>query len=271
MFVWLLVIAVLTSGCGSLVYDSSTTTATSASGRLQDNKAPSVQTESASKQCCDAPSVQNDATAPIPPVPVVGSFLAGFVIDEKGFPLANAKVILEEKGLSPVTKTSNAAGLVRLEIADPDNIERIAVQRKVAGKTIENFVVLSLQQRQLAKVATYPADPAGSGVPENLLEMRAGAEGSPLILGRITNPAVDKTIPKINMNAFESGGQIVVDISGSDAESGLHPLPFSFDGGATWSTQTRWFLPLGSTIESGRVQVRDRAGNKNVVNGTITP
>lgn len=268
MFVWLVAIAVVVSGCGSLSYESSSSSAASASGQSQNKKPSSGQPESGSKQCCDTGSPQNDSSAPIPPVPVVGSFLAGFVTGMDGAPLVNSTVVLEETGLPPVTKTSDANGLVRLEIADPNNIERISVQRRVAGITVENLVVLTVQQRQLAAGATYSA---GVSVPQNLLEMRVAADGSPLVLGGIMNPALDKAIPKINYSSMpRSEGQVELIITGSDAESGLHPQPYSFDGGATWTTQTRWTLPAGYTIQPGQIQVRDRAGNKNVINGTIT-
>lgn len=75
---------------------------------------------------------------------------------------------------------------------------------------------------------------------------------------------IDKSAPKVTMQASQTEWitgkttEIVLTAEASDADSGLAQLPFSWDGGKTWSAQNNRKVEAAGTYQ---VIVKDMAGN----------
>ena len=79
----------------------------------------------------------------------------------------------------------------------------------------------------------------------------------------ITVDNIDKSEPSVRVNIidgvlYEDGGNVVLSASASDIGSGLAEQPYSWDGGISWTNDTRHVV-----TEAGNytVLVRDKAGN----------
>jgi hypothetical protein len=216
--------------------------------------------------CCgtqptNTPQAGEDATSGVlQPVPVVGSYLAALVTDTSGIALPNTEVVLQETGHAEVKSISNNSGYVRLNIADPKKIERITVRRKMGSTLAESSLNFSNAEREIASLSTYSRQV--TALPAKLLEMRTGSSGSTLAIATVVNPETDTRPPQLgSINTTPAANGKTVIINASDAESGLHPQAYSFDGGVTWNSSNQFTGPVGSSIPAGQIQVRDRAGN----------
>ncbi len=83
---------------------------------------------------------------------------------------------------------------------------------------------------------------------------------------------IDKTAPTATVTGTISGSNVSATISASDALSGLHATPYSFNGGTTWVTGKTATLSANATHT---IKVRDKAGNIRTVTynpkaGTVT-
>lgn len=73
---------------------------------------------------------------------------------------------------------------------------------------------------------------------------------------------IDKTVPVILSVSGDTQGMtasgISVSVSAEDGESGLADAPYSFNGGATWTAGSSFWLENGQAVS---LRVRDKAGN----------
>ncbi|MBQ3136897.1 MAG: hypothetical protein IJB74_05370 [Clostridia bacterium] len=83
---------------------------------------------------------------------------------------------------------------------------------------------------------------------------------------------IDKTAPTATVTGTVSGSNVSATINASDALSGLHATPYSFNGGTTWVTGKTATLSANTTHT---IKVRDKAGNIRTITynpkaGTVT-
>ncbi|MBM3381100.1 MAG: hypothetical protein FJY29_01500 [Betaproteobacteria bacterium] len=270
MLNWLILITVsLLVACGDADYSRAQGQETRNPASSNPSSKKKSQQPSEAPPCCDAvgaqPDPENAQVTPPPevfvPVPVVGSYLAAFITDASGLALPNTEVVMEETGLQASSARTNSAGYVNLPVADPRKVERILVRRRTGTAVSESSLIIQATHFDALVRATYRID-APNAVPQTLLEMRAGTNGSTLMLSNISNPANDKNPPRLGaINTAAVGGGESVTVNATDAESGLHPQAYSFDAGVTWVSSNRFVYPSGTSLPPGQIQVRDRAGN----------
>jgi hypothetical protein len=87
---------------------------------------------------------------------------------------------------------------------------------------------------------------------------------------RVTRWRYDGAAPNVTLAAAGGERSVAFTASASDAGTGLHATPYSWDGGSTWTaTATRTESGLGwNEARSARLLVRDRAGNVADVSAT---
>ncbi len=76
---------------------------------------------------------------------------------------------------------------------------------------------------------------------------------------------IDKTAPTASVSSTSTSASTKVTVTASDALSGLHSTPYSFDGGSTWQESNTKIVTSTTTLS---IKVRDKAGNIKTLSHT---
>ena len=76
---------------------------------------------------------------------------------------------------------------------------------------------------------------------------------------------IDKAAPNASVSSTATSASVKVTVTASDALSGLHSTPYSFDGGSTWQADKTKVVTSTATLS---IKVRDKAGNVKTLSHT---
>jgi len=252
-------------GCGQSEFSLSQSQSPKPPARVAQDPERGVQTNpnSNSQSNADAIPVQQPKKVS-PPIPVIGSYLVGELLNESRVPMKDAEVTVQEVGLEPTTVKTDANGRYRMGIVSLSTVTRISV---VSGNSQASFAidanVVALMEQALE---------GKSGEVEKLFQLQLSSlrTGSArLSYQLVVPPEADKVNPRMSLKVLEVAGGIQVTVTAVDEESGLAPQAYSFDGGLSWTDSSVRALPAGTNIGPGLIVVRDRANNRASNNITI--
>jgi hypothetical protein len=249
----------LMSGCGQSEFSLSQSRGPETAPQVLQNQERGVEqnAQTPNQSNADASPVERQPTKVSPPIPVIGSYLVGELLDEARMPVKDAEVTLHETGIEPQSIKTDANGRYRVGVVSLLNVTSISV----TSVSVKATLALGASARAALGQALEPE----SGTAQRLfqLQLRASATGTTqLAYQLVVPPEQDKTIPKMSLQIREVGGGIQVAITATDEQSGLAPLPFSYDRGVSWTSESTKTLPAGTVIDPGMIVVRDRANNR---------
>lgn len=256
-------IALLT-GCGQSEFSLSQ------SQRTAKKEAPATSDDASIQTNNTVPTQSNADAAPEPaplpvlaPVPVIGSYLVGELFDPSRGPVQEGEVTLEEGGRDFMTVRVDGEGRFRLPVSNlaATTALRVTLNSGVAKLTVDQKVQNEMSQSLEVE----------NRKPQVLFQLKVIRQSAGIRLDSqvIVPPELDRTRPIMSFNTREVAGAIEVSIRASDAQSGLAPQAYSYDGGASWTDSATKLLPAGTTITVGLIRVRDRANNQSQNNVTI--
>ncbi len=109
------------------------------------------------------------------------------------------------------------------------------------------------------KTKTYSTEGTYSVTPK--AKDNAGNIGT----GTAITVKIDKTAPTASVASTSTSASTKVTVTASDALSGLHSTPYSFDGGSTWQESNTKIVTSTTTLS---IKVRDKAGNIKTLSHT---
>jgi len=257
---WSAVLMILggVAGCGQNDFSLSQPQDTRSATRVLQDPDNGVETNPLSENQSNADA--SPARQPIkvsPPTPVIGSYLVGELIDADRMPVKDAEVILREEGLEAHTVKTDSRGRYRVGIVSLQNVTSIT------AVTVSSQASLTIEKNVLGVLEG--ALEVANGRIQRLFQLqlntvRGGT--SQLSYQLVIPPEQDKTDPIMSLKVSEAFGGIRVTVVASDSESGLAALAYSYDRGASWTSQPEKILPAGTAITPGLILVRDRANNR---------
>lgn len=259
-------IALLT-GCGQSEFSLSQSQRTAKKEALATSDDASIQTNNTVPTQSNADAAPEPAPLPVlAPVPVIGSYLVGELFDPSRGPVQEGEVTLEEGGRDFMTVRVDGEGRFRLPVSNlaATTALRVTLNSGVAKLTVDQKVQNEMKQSLEVE----------NRKPQVLFQLKVSRQSTGIRLDSqvIVPPELDRTKPIMSfktVNTGEVAGAIEVSIRASDAESGLAPQAYSYDGGASWTDSATKLLPAGTTITVGLIRVRDRANNQSQNNVTI--
>ncbi|MEY2987333.1 MAG: hypothetical protein RJB13_854 [Pseudomonadota bacterium] len=248
----------VSTGCGQSDFSLSQSQSGKPPARVNQDPESGVEQsrDSVNHSNADASPVQQQPMKVSPPIPVIGSYLVGELLNEELMPVKDAEVTVEEAGVEPLMVKTDANGRYRIGIVSLGNVTSISVKGVSFQATLPASAVLKSTLEQAVEDK--------SGNIQKLLQLRLSTlRGvSQLSYQLVVAPEQDKLSPQMTVQVSEVAGGIQVAVTAKDYESGLAELAYSFDKGVSWSRESIRTLPAGTTILPGTIVVRDRAGNR---------
>jgi len=260
---WSAVLMILggVAGCGQNDFSLSQPEDTRSATRVLQDPDNGVETNPLSENQSNADA--SPTRQPIklsPPTPVTGSYLVGELIDADRMPVKDAEVILREEGLEAHTVKTDSRGRYRVGIVSLQNVTSIT------AVTVSSQASLAIEKNILESLKLALQDANGGF--QRLFQLQVNnmtvkGETSQLNYQVVVPPEQDNTNPVImSLSVSETVGRIRVTVVARDAESGLAALAYSYDRGASWTSEPEKILPAGTVITPGLILVRDRANNR---------
>lgn len=252
-------------GCGQSEFSLSQSQGPKPSARVAQDPDRGVETNPSSNAQSNADAIPAQQPKKVsPPIPVIGSYLVGELLNEARVPVKDAEVTVQEVGVEPTTVKTDANGRYRMGIVSLSNVTRISVANgnSQASFATDANVVALMEQALEGK----------SGEVEKLFQLQLASSrtgSSRLSYQLVVPPELDNMNPRMSLKVLEGAGGIQVTVTAVDDESGLAPEAYSFDGGASWTNSSVQTLPAGTNIRPGFIVVRDRANNRASNNITI--
>lgn len=248
----------LLAGCGHSEFSlSQSETPSGSAGELQDTERGVVRNPVVSSQSnADVLPAEPQPRKVLPPVPVIGSYLAGELLNESREALADAEVTLSEDGRVPVSVRTDRSGRFRLFVVNPSSV--VSISTFVSG--LETTLIVGAGER----ISLREALEDESGAFGSLFQLKlTAASGGARVLesSLVVPPERDLIKPIMSLSVREIAAGVEVTVTASDAESGLAAQAYSYDNGKNWIAANVFVLPAGSAISVGMVRVRDRANN----------
>lgn len=161
-----------------------------------------------------------------------------------------------------------------------NNIDREAPSFTIQAERVNGVAVVTVTAQDYKAGlhdAPYSYDDGVTWTADNTHEYTANGTYPIQIrdaLGNVAEVLYDVTVVDVNPPVLSvvyddsvTNGNVIIKVSASDDESGMNPLPFSYDNEATWVTDTEYTITENGTYN---IKARDIAGNIAVKTLVIT-
>lgn len=135
-------------------------------------------------------------------------------------------------------------------------------QTKPSEKVLVNKTVANANSGSASTTFSGTGEKAGTITAQNSIGITSNKSFGPI--------KIDQTAPtgSVSYNpATDTNKSVVVTVTASDAHSGLHATPYSWDNGKTWVNTKTYTVDSNS---SGKVIIRDKVGNTYEVPWDVT-